>query len=141
MKRAISKTRTITAVLISIFMLGFTPVTRSEERNETVEKNQSANIKFMGKLTNGPLFQLSMNNTEAEEFVIRIKDADGNVLYSERLKGVNISRNYQLTIDRDELYETFNVQFEIFSLKTKQTFTYNASNKSRTVSDIIIAKL
>ena len=122
-------------------MLGFTPVTRSEERNETVEKNQSANIKFMGKLTNGPLFQLSMNNTEAEQFVIRIKDADGNVLYSERLKGVNISRNYQLTIDRDELYETFNVQFEIFSLKTKQTFTYNASNKSRTVSDIIIAKL
>ena len=141
MKRAISKTRTITAVLISIFMLGFTPVTRSEEKNETVEKNQSANLKFMGKLTNGPLFQLSMNNTEAEEFVIRIKDAEGYVLYSERLKGVNISRNYQLTIDRDELYETFNVQFEIFSLKTKQTFTYNASNKSRTVSDIIIAKL
>ena len=141
MKKAISKTRTITAVLISIFMLGFTPVTRSEERNETVEKNQSANIKFMGKLTNGPLFQVNMNNTEADEFLIRVKDADGNLLYSERLKGVNVTRNYQVAIDRDELYESFNVRFEITSLKTKQTFIYNASNKSRTVSDIIIAKL
>jgi len=141
MKKAISKTRTITAVLISIFMLGFTPVTRSGERNETVEKNQSANIKFMGKLANGPLFQVNMNNTEADEFLIRVKDADGNLLYSERLKGVNVSRNYQLAIDRDELYESFNVRFEITSLNTKQTFIYNASNKSRTVSDIIIAKL
>ena len=141
MKRAITKTGTITAVLISMFMLGFTPVTKSEERNETVEKNQSATIKFMGKLTNGPLFQLNMNNTEADVFLIRVKDADGNLLYSESLKGVNVSRNYQLAIDRDELYESFNVRFEITSLHTKQTFIYNASNKSRTVSDIIIAKL
>lgn len=141
MKRAISKTRTITAVLVSIFMLGFTPVTKSEEKNETVEKKQSASIKFMGKLTNGPLFQLNMNNTELDEFLVRVKDADGNLLYSENLKGVNVSRNYQLAIDRDELYETLNVRFEITSLKTKQTFIYNATNKSRTVSDIIVAKL
>jgi hypothetical protein len=141
MKKAISKTRTITAMLISIFMLGFTPVTKSEEKNETVEKNQSATIKFMGKLTNGPLFQVKMNNTEADEFSIRILDADENLLYAERLKGVNIFRNYQLAIDRDELYEALNVRFEITSLKTKQTFIYNVSNKSRTVSDIIIAKL
>jgi hypothetical protein len=142
MKKAIIKTRTIISVLVTFLILGFSQAAQSAEKTLPGEKTASTlDFKFVGKLGSGPLFQLNMNNAEADEFVINVKDADGNLLYSEKLKGVNVSRKYQFAIDREELYDAFYIKFEITSVKTNKTFIYNATNKSSVVSDIIVAKL
>lgn len=142
MKKAIIKTRTTIMALITFLILGLTQVARSEEKVTLPENNQtSADFKFIAKLNNGPLFQLNMNNPETNEFLIKVRDADGNVIYSEFVKGINVSRKYQLAVESEELYEAFNVKFEITSLKTNKTLIFNATHSNRTVSDIIIAKL
>jgi hypothetical protein len=142
MKKAIIKTRTIITAFITIFILGFTQVAQSEEKVTPVETKQtSVDFKFIAKLNRGPLFQLNMNNAEPGEFLIKVRDADGNLLYSENLKGVDISRKYQLAFESEELYQAFYVKFEITSIKTNKTLIFNATNRNRVVSDIIIAKL
>lgn len=142
MKKAIIKTRTIITALITFFILGFTQVAQSEEKVTPVETDQtSVDFKFVAKLNKGPLFQLNMNNAEPGEFILKVRDADGNLLYTETLKGVNISRKYQLAVESEEMYEAFNVKFEITNIKTNKTLIFNATNRNRVVSDIIIAKL
>ncbi len=135
MKKAISKTRTITAGLIILSIMGFTQPAFSTEKNDN-----PVELKFMGKKNHGPVFQLNMNNTEAEEFLIKVRDGEGNLLYSEKLKGKNISRRYQVAID-PEFYEEFNVRFEITSVKTHETLIYNVANSRRAVDNIIVDKL
>ena len=141
MKKAITKTRTIITALITMLILGSTQMARSAEITPAETNQTAVDFKFIAKLNNGPVFQLNMNNAETGEFVIKVRDADGNLLFSENLKGVNVSRKYQFAVESEELYEAFNVKFEITSLKTNKTLTLNATHTNRTVSDIIIAKL
>jgi hypothetical protein len=140
MKKAIIKRRTTITALITFLILGFTQLAWSGEI--TPAANQaSVDFKFIAKLNNGPVFQLNMNNPETGEFLIKVRDADGNLLFSESIKGINISRKYQLAVESEELYEALNVKFEITSLKTNKTLIFNATHTNRTVSDIIIARM
>ena len=136
MKKAINNTRKIAAGLITIFLIGFTQAAMPADKKEN-----PAELRFIGKYNNGPLFLLKLNNTEAGEFVVCIKDGDGNQLYSERLNGKNITRKYKVAIDSKELYESFNVRFEVTNTKTKETFVYNVTNSIHVVDDIMVAKL
>lgn len=141
MKKAIITTRTIITVLITIFILGFTQVTLSADTPTPVEKINALELMFVEKNNSGPLFHLKVNNTEAGEFYIKVKDADGHLLYSEKLKGVNISRKYQLALDGEQFYETFYLRFEITSMKRHETSVYNVTNKNRVINEIVVAKL
>ena len=142
MKKAIIKHRTITTALIAICMLGITQVTLSADITKPSEGNKGPlEFMFVEKTTKGPLFQLKVNNAQAGEFLVEVKDNEGYLLYSEILKGINLSRKYQINMDGEQFYESFYIRFEITSLKTHETFTYNASNKNSVVSNIVIAKL
>jgi hypothetical protein len=132
--KAIIKAKTITAALVIILVMGLTQPASSLDKSET-----SVELQFMGKYSNGPLFRLKLNNPETGEFLIRVKDGDGNLLYSEKLKGNNLSRNYRIDISEEELY-TFKAQFEVTNVKTKETSVYKVSNKNRVITDIIVAK-
>lgn len=135
MKKAINKARIITTALSIVFFLGCSQAAMSTSKDQS-----PVAFKFMGKQNAGPLFRLTMNNSEADEFLIKVKDADGILIYSEKLKGKNIDRKYQFAIT-DELYESFNVRFEITSTKTHETFVYKVSNSNHLVDDMIVAKL
>jgi len=135
MKKTISKTRTITAALMLLSMMGITQPAFSNEKNDN-----PVELKFMGKQNYGPLFQLSMNNAEEGEFLIKVRDAGGNLMYSEKLKGKNVTRKYQVAID-PELYEEFNVRFEITTVSTRETLIYDVVNNRRAVDNITVAKL
>ncbi|HMJ48343.1 MAG TPA: hypothetical protein VK498_13505 [Ferruginibacter sp.] len=136
MKKAINNTKKIATGLIIIFMMGFLQAAKPADIKEN-----PVELRFIGKYSNGPLFLLNVNNKEAGEFVIRIKDGDGNILYTEKLNGKNISRKYKVAIDAAELYEAFNVRFEITSTTTNETFIYNVTNSSHVIDDIMVARL
>ena len=61
-------------------------------------------FKFIGKIKNRPVFQLNLNNNEAEEYLISIKDENYDLLYSEKVKAKdpNFSRKYALDIDESD---------------------------------------
>ena len=136
MKKAIRKTKTFTAVLLLAFLPGFTTSALPVERaGDPIE------FKLLANIDKGPLFQLDINNSHADKYIINVKDADGNTLYSERLKGKNVSRKYQMALETEGLPESFNVRFEIVNVKTHETLTYKVTRNNKVVSELLIAKM
>ncbi len=135
MKTAIKKTKMITMGLIAIFLMGFRPVTFSGDPKQT-----PVEIMAIGKQNNQPLFELKMQNDEVDEFLIKLKDGNGDLLYSETIKGKNVTRRYQLDVNGEE-FNTIKLRFEITMIKTNETLIYNITRNMRMVEDIVVAKL
>ncbi len=136
MKTAIKKTRMITMGLMSFFIMGSTEAALSNQAHQN-----PIELKAISNLNKQPVFELKVNNTEAGEYLVKVKDGNGDLLYSETLKGTNVSRKYQLDINEEELYNTFNVRFEITSVKTHEKYIYNVTHSNHVMQDIIVAKL
>jgi len=137
MKQTINVTKMITMGLFTLCTMGLTNATFAGTKT-----GDPAELKFIGKIKNQPVFQLSLNNNAADEYYINIKDADYNVLYSEKIKGENLSRKYQLDIDASELNDPeFGVRVEVTSVKTHKTEVYKISSKTSVTENIVVAKL
>ncbi|MDB5198450.1 MAG: hypothetical protein JWO92_413 [Chitinophagaceae bacterium] len=136
MKKAIKNTRIITMGLIMVFIMGFTQVALSIDGNQN-----PVELKAIGNPNKQPLFELKVNNAVPGEFLVKVKDENGDLLYTEKLSGKNVSRTYQLGTNLEEINDVFNVRFEITSVKTHEVFIYNVTRKNHVVQDIIVAKL
>lgn len=134
--KAINKTRAVVIALLGIFILGFTPPALCKDEYPT-----PVQLTATGNPNRQPLFELKVNNAETAEYLVMVKDENGELLFSEKLKGKNISRKYQLDTNLEEFNAVFNVRFEITMLNTRETFIYNVTRKSRVVQDIVVAKL
>ena len=96
----------------------------------------------LGKIKNQPLFQLSLNNEEREEYVVTIKDGGDDVIFSEHLLGTAISRNYALEImDSDLTDPEFRLKFEITDSKHHLAAVFNVTKSVKMVENILVAKL
>ena len=100
MKQAMKTTRMITMGLFTFCAMGLSQATFGGVRTD-----DPIEFKFIGKIKNDPVFQLDLNNNEAEEYFIKIKDENDNVLYSAKVKAkdANYSRKYRLDIDEENL--------------------------------------
>ena len=81
MKQAMKTTRMITMGLFTLCTMGLSQATFAGQKND-----DPIELKFIGKINNRPVFQLNLNNNEAEEYFIRIKDENYDLLYSEKGK-------------------------------------------------------
>lgn len=136
MKKAIKKTSMITIVFITIFIMGFKNAAFSNDLHPN-----PIELKAIDNFNKQPVFELKVNNAEEEEYLIRVKDGYGDLLYSEKLKGKNLFRKYRIDVDLEELKDFFNLRFEVTKIKTRETFSYDVTQKNRLVPEIIIAKL
>ena len=137
MKTAIFKTAIISLVFLTSFCPGFTQATTSNFANE----GTPAEVKFLGMIKQDPLFNLILHNTSFEEFVVTVKRGDGAVLHSEKIKGTNLSRKYQIDILDDLSFETFNLSFEVRNVKSNKTSTYTVTSRTQLLEDFLVAKL
>ncbi len=92
MKQAIKTTKMITMGLFTLGTMGLSQATFAGVKTES-----PIEFKFIGKTNNQPVFLLNLNNNDAEEYFISIRDESNTVLYSEKLKAteVNFSRKYR----------------------------------------------
>jgi len=139
MKQAIKTTRMFALGLFSLCMTGLSaPSFAGTQTENPIE------FKFIGKIKNRPVFQLNLNNDLAEEYSIRIKDQNYDVLYTEKVKAqkANFSRNYGLEIEEGDLNDpAFAVIVEVTSSKTHQTQVYKISSHRSVTENIVVAKL
>lgn len=139
MKQALKTTKMITMGLFTLCTMGLSPATYAGVKNEN-----PIEFKFIGKFNNNPVFQLNLNNDSAEVYFISIRDANNNVLYSEKVKAtdVNYTRKYRLDIDEVDLNDSgFGVMVEVTSAKTHKTQVYKISSHTTVKEDIIVAQL
>lgn len=110
----------------------------SEEAFAGTSDSTPVELKFLGNLKNQPVFQLNLHNSLDGEFSIIIKDARNEVVFSETLKGKEISRKYQfLTQEMD----ASKLVFEITNKKDQTSTVYSINRQTRTVQDLVINKL
>ena len=131
------KTKTITLGLCTLWTHGLSNVTFAG-----IKSANPPEFKFIGNVKDNQVFQLNLNNTDADSYFISVKDESNNVLYSEKVKGVNLSRKYQLDIDESDLHAPgFVVSVEVSSAKTHKTQVYKISSTTTVNKNIVVAKL
>lgn len=133
--KTINNTKKIAIAFFSLFIIGFSQPSFS--KTNTQDPIQFA---IISNLSNSPIFELKVANNEVSGYLVSIKDGDGNLLYTEKLKGKSLIRKYRFDINT-ELTESFDVTFEVTNIKTNKTFVYKATSSRRIIEDIIIAKL
>ncbi len=134
MENVLIKTRifaiAFTATIATIF---YSPVLASDEKKEI-----PVELKFIGIVEEYPVFQLNFSGAEEEEYTIIIRDEFSNVLYKDKIKAVNFSRNFTLKI---EGLENTDIRFEIFSKKGDSKIVYAVSKKLHTTEDLLITQV
>lgn len=105
------------------------------------EKDQTSNaeLQFIGKEKNLPVFLLQFKNSQQDEFLVSIKDENGDVLYSEKLKGSTVSRRYKLDTENSEYIN--GTTFEVTSRHSNKTTVYRISQFIHTEDNLVVTRL
>ena len=137
MKQTLNATRMITMGLFTLCTMAI-----SHSALATVKAEGPIELKFIGQVEKQPVFQLSLNNDEAEEYFITVRNADYDVIFSEKIKGINLSRKYQLALDEGDLASSeFGVSIQVTSAKTHKTETFKVKATSHFIENYEVAKL
>jgi len=70
--------------------------------NDGGNDTPAVSLKYIGLVQNQPMFQLDLNSVEETDFYVSIKDQDGRVIYNEKIKAKNFTRNYRLNTSVDD---------------------------------------
>ena len=136
MKAIKNNINTIVLALAAVIMLSFTTATPV---NNELSENSVSELKFAGRVENSPLFRLVLNNPSSADFLITVRESNGDLLFSEKLSGSAISRVYKLDTDNSELIS--GTTFEVTNKTTNRTTVYKIKNLTTTVENLTIAKL
>ena len=137
MKQTIKSTRMIAMGIFALCTIGLSNSTFANAKT-----GSPAELKYVGKINDQPVFQLSLNNDESGMYFINVKDENNNILYSEKVTGANLTRNYRLDVDDEDLHSLgFGVTFEVESAKTHKKEVYKVSTQTKVTENIVVAKL
>ena len=114
-----NKNKTIIVALMAILSTSFSnPAAAMDKKSDP----PGVEIKYLGFLSNNPVFEISTNNVVTDNFIVTIRDQAGTVLYSEKISGRNLTRKYR--IDTEEEIADGGLRFEVKSVNTKKTEVY-----------------
>lgn len=135
MKKAMRNYYGLMMFALIALTLGFSTITRA---NDEGKAKNITDLKFIGNMENQPVFQLSLNNTEDDEFTVTFRDEAGNVLYSDKFKGANINKKFMLKTE--EFGDTaLNVVVKSKKFNTTDVYTINRSHTY--VEETVVNKL
>ena len=84
--------------IFTIALLALTLVfsTATFANNEDGKPAHATELKFIGNVENQPVFQLNLINTDEDEYTVTFRDEYGNVLYTDKFKGANLTKKFLL---------------------------------------------
>jgi len=128
------KNRGIMAIAFVAFSLLFSTVALA---HNGAGDTTPVEFKFIGNINNQPIFQLDMENVDNDEYTVTITDLDGTVLYSDKLKGKNISRKFRINTDEVD----GNLRVEVKAKKSDKAEVYVINSTQRFVQETSVSKL
>jgi hypothetical protein len=136
MKKVMNKNKAIIVALMAIISTSFgNPVSAMDKKSDP----PGVQIKYLGFVQENPVFEITTNNAQADNFFITIRDETGTVLFSEKLSGKNISRRYR--IDTDEEIADGGLRFEVRSVNSKKTTVYLAGISENITKEMAVTKI
>jgi hypothetical protein len=122
---------------VALFAVLTLASTSNAMASEDTKPTANVDLKFIGSTDNQPVFQLKVNNTENDEYTVIFRDEQNNVLYSGKLKGVNISKNFQLNTEDGG---DNNLSVEVKSKKTNKAEVYTINKTTSFTQEIVVNK-
>lgn len=135
MKKAMKNYYGLMMITLIALTLGFSTITLA---NDEGKAPNITDLKFIGNMENQPVFQLSLNNTEEDEFTVTFRDGSGNVLYSDKFKGANISKKFLL---KSEEFGDTALNVVVKSKKFNSTEVYTINRSHTYVEQTVVNKL
>jgi hypothetical protein len=136
MKKVMSKNKAIILGLMAIISTSFSnPASAMDKKSDP----PGVEIKYLGFVNKNPVFEITTNNVQADNFLITIRDEAGTILFSEKLSGKNLSRKYR--IDTQEEIARGGLRFEVRSVNSKKTEVYIAGVSENITREMAITKI
>lgn len=109
------------ALLALTFAFSTVTLANDEDKN-----NHVTELKFIGNMENNPVFQLNLTNAIEDEFIITFRDEYGNIIYTDKFKGANLTKKFLL---KSEDLGDANLNVIVRSKKgTTEVYTINRSH-------------
>jgi hypothetical protein len=123
--------------LIALIALtvGFTNTTLA---NDEGKNNHITELKFIGNMENQPVFQLNLGNDEDDEITVTFRDEVGNILYTDKFKGANITKKFML---KSEDFGDAALHVTVKSRKNNSTELYTISRSHTYVEETVVNKI
>ena len=129
----ISKIKIVALALVTIFTTSTTFAATTNNGNENPEE-----VRYVGNVNELPIYRVSLNNKTAATYVVSIKDGEGNILYTEKVSGKKIVRNYQI----DEIFSTdYSLTFEVSNLTEKTNSVYEINKTKKVFDEVAVSKV
>jgi hypothetical protein len=131
-----------TKISIRLFAIAltvaFTTAFMSPAMANDDKKGIPVELKFVGTLTNKPLFHLVFSGTEQNEFTIIVRDLSGNIFYKKNVKGASFLEKFLLNTDD---FDGAELEFEISSKNYDKPVVFKINNRSEYVENIVVSKV
>ena len=126
----------------TIFSLGFTilmfGMASAASTQDSAVNAPNPAIKYIGSLDGQPLFRVELNNDNAKVQYLTIKDDQGVVLYSEKIKGKQFSKTFRFeNLDRDNVKLSFIVETD----KGTQSQDFKVNSSTRVLNNVVVTTL
>jgi hypothetical protein len=136
MKKVMNKNKAAFIALAAVFCTAFTsPASAMDKKSDP----PGMEIKYIGFRENNPVFEINLNNSQTDNFIITIRDENGALLYTEKLTGKNLSRTYR--IDTEEEIAEGGLRFEVRSVNSKKTEVYIAGINEKITRQMAVNKI
>ena len=136
MKKVMSKNKAVIIALLAIISVSFSnPVLATGKKNDL----PGVEVKYLGFQNKNPVFEIIMNNSKNDYFIVTIRDESGTVLFSEKISGLKLTRRYR--IDTEEEITEGSLRFEVRSLTNKKTDVYLVGVSENTTRKMSLNKI
>ena len=134
MKKAMRNYGILIITLIAL-TVGFSTVTLANDEGKPAHTTE---LKFIGNMENQPVFQLNLTTSEDDEISVTFRDEAGNVLYTDKFKGVNITKKFML---KSEDFGDAALHVVVKSKKNNSTDVYIINRSHTYVEETIVNKI
>ena len=121
--------------LASLFVFAIVPL---KAQSPVKPANVPVEIRYLGMMDNLPVFQIEFENTTSEVYVVSIKDGEGNILYTEKVKAKKFVKKFKW--DRSDPDQS-RLTFTLSSHKESHSQVFEINTNIRVVEDVVVTKL
>ena len=124
------------ALIVALTLNSVTALANDEVKN--TKNIPGVDFRYIGSKENQPVFMLNLVNAGDDEYTISFRDKNGNVLYSDRIKGGNVTKRFMLNTDEIGNSE---LSVEIKSKKNNQVQLYKIGTTQSIVTETTVNKI
>jgi len=136
MKKVMNKSKAIIIAMMAIISTSFSnPLSAMDKKTDP----PVVEIKYLGFNDKNPVFEITINGVQADNYYITVRGESGTALYSEKISGKNISRKYR--IDTEEVIPANGLRFEIRVGSTNKTEVYVAGTTESVLREMAVNKI